>query len=96
MKGRLPVIISKGRRKGLFGFRNRMFGGNGYDLAIVRLSRDYESGQPIALNDIESTEVILHFCDRDSLQLTADTLNRILKSWPIVEEDHGKVNHAAG
>lgn len=78
---RLPIIISKGRRKGLFGFRNRIFGGNGYDLAIVRLSQDYQSGEPFALNDMEGAEVILHFCDRDSLQLTADTINRILRNW---------------
>lgn len=78
---RLPVIIGKGRRKGCFGFRNRIFGGDGYDLAIVRLSRDYQTGQPFDLNDMDGAEVILHFCDRDSLQLTADTINRILRNW---------------
>ena len=46
---RLPIIISKGRRKGLFGFRNRIFGGDGYDLAIVRLSQDYRSGNVVNL-----------------------------------------------
>ena len=78
---RLPVIIGKGRRKGCFGFRSRIFGGKGYNLAIVRLSQDYQSGEPFALNDMEGAEVILHFCDRDSLQLTADTINRILRNW---------------
>ena len=83
---RLPVIIGKGRRKGCFGFRSRIFGGKGYNLAIVRLSRDYQSGDPIALQDMEGAEVILHFCDRQSVQITADTLNRILRNWPEGEE----------
>ena len=80
-RARLPIIIGKGRRKGLFGFSSRIFGGDGYDLAIVRLSRDYQSGEPIDLSDMDGAEVILHFCDRDSLQLTADTINRILRNW---------------
>lgn len=77
----LPVVIGKDRKKGLFGFRNRIFGGGGYDLAVVRLKKAYEHGQPFDLADMEGAEVVLHFCDRESLQLTADTINRILKNW---------------
>lgn len=90
-RSQLPIIIGKHMRKGIFGFRNKMFGGDGYDIAIVRLSKDYNTGEPFALNDMEGPEIILHFCDRDSLQLTADTINRILKDWKEPEgECHGK------
>lgn len=77
----LPIIIGHEYRKGIFGFRNRMLGGSGYDLAIVRLNKEYESGAPFDLADMEGAECILHFCDRASLQLTADVINRVLRNW---------------
>lgn len=76
-----PVIIGHKYRKGIFAFRNLMFGGGGFDLAIVRLKRQYESGEPFDLADMDGAEVILHFCDREALQLTADVINRVLKNW---------------
>jgi hypothetical protein len=81
MRKNLPIIIGHKYRKGIFGFRNRMFGGDGYDLAIVRLKKQYATGQPFDLNDMDGAECILHFCDRESLQLTADVINRVLKGW---------------
>lgn len=87
-RSEFPIIIGKNKRKGIFAFRNRMFGGNGFDLAIVRLSRFYKAGEPFDLNDMEGSEIILHFCDRDSLQLTADIINRALKDWRESKNDH--------
>ena len=74
-----PVVIGKYMRKGIFALRDIRQGG--FNVAIVRLNKDYDSGDNYDLSDMESIETVLHFGDRESVKITVDILNKILKDW---------------
>lgn len=72
-----PIVIGKG--KGIVAMRNIRQGG--MDVAIVRLNKKHHTGSEIDIMDIEGFDVILHFPDRDSYELTLDVLGKALKQW---------------
>ena len=74
-----PVVIGKYMRKGIFALRDVKQGG--FNVAIVKLNKDVDSGGNYDLSDLDSIETILHFGDRESVQITVDILNKILKDW---------------
>ena len=72
-----PITIGKG--KGIVAMRNIRQGG--LDVAIVKLNKKYRTGSEIGIMDIEGFDVILHFPDRESYELTLDVLGKALKQW---------------
>lgn len=74
MKFRKPILIGKGKRKGIVGIPTK----NGYLVNIVTTKRDMESGSPLSLDDISKAEATLIFEDDESLELTIRTLQRLL------------------
>ena len=74
-----PITIGKHLRKGIFALRDVRQGG--FNACIVKLNKDIDSGDNYDLSDMESIETILHFGDRESIQITVDILNKILKDW---------------
>ena len=79
-RSELPVIIGKGMRKGVCAGRSDLMRG-GVDLFIVWLNRDIESGGRFTGQDIDRVNVILHFCDKESVKRTVDVLTEILMKW---------------
>ena len=73
----MPIIIGKHLKKGILAHRDE----KGCDMVVVWLSQEYESGRPFDLGDIRGVNAVMHFCDRSSLQITIDVLNRMLKNW---------------
>jgi hypothetical protein len=53
----------------------------GVDLFIVWLNRDIESGGRFTGQDIDRVNVILHFCDKESVKRTIDVLTNVLLKW---------------
>ena len=47
-------------------------------LIIVRLKKDYPSGEEFDPKDIESAEVELIFCNREAIKTLVDVLQRVL------------------
>lgn len=76
-------MIGKHLKKGILAHRDR----DGCDMAIVWLDKDYESGQPFDLGDVRKVNAVLHFCDKESIKVTIDVLNRMLKGCKEVEKD---------
>lgn len=74
-----PIIIGKGFRKGLIAGPSES--GKGADLFLVRLNKDLRSGSDVRPEDIENCEVVLHFCDRESVKRTIDVLTEVLLKW---------------
>lgn len=77
-RGDLPIMVGHNLRKGLLALRNKT---SGFDLFIVWLKKDYEHGAEYDLSDIEKVDAVLHFCDRESVETTIDTLKSILRMW---------------
>lgn len=74
----LPTIIGHKYRKGVICMRSYIMGG-GYDLYVVTLKREYQTGEKFDLSDIEQIHDALHFCDRSSVEETIKALEWILK-----------------
>ena len=72
-----PIIIGHKFKKGLFAFRKD----GGFNVWIVRLNKQYESGENFDIGDIKSIEAELRFCDRESVQAMVKVLSNILKDW---------------
>ena len=79
-RSELPVVIGKNMRKGICAGRSGIFGG-GVDLYIVWLKKKVESGARFNGEDIDKVNMILHFCDRESVKRTIDVLIDILTKW---------------
>ena len=77
-----PIIIGHKFKKGLFAFRKD----GGFNVWIVRLKKQYESGENFNIGDIKSIEAELRFCDRESVQVTVKVLSDILKDWKYKAE----------
>ena len=72
----LPIIIGHKYRKGIFCIRSNM---GGYDMYIVTLRSDYQTGEKFDMSEIEQIHTVLHFCDRSSVEETIKALEWILK-----------------
>lgn len=72
----LPIIIGHKYRKGIFCIRSNM---GGYDMYIVTLRSEYQTGETFDLSDVEQIHTVLHFCDRSSVEETIKALEWILK-----------------
>ena len=77
-----PIIIGHKFKKGLFAFRKD----GGFNVWIVRLKKQYESGENFNIGDIKSIEAELRFCDRESVQAMVKVLSDILKDWKYKAE----------
>ena len=78
-KGCYPIVIGKNMRKGILAFRDAEH--NCFNVLIVWLKKDYQSGSAYSMKDVDGVNAVLRFCDRESVKLTIDTLNLILKNW---------------
>ena len=72
----LPIIIGHKYRKGIFCIRSNM---GGYDMYIVTLRSDYQTGEKFDMSEIEQIHTVLHFCDRSAVEQTIGALEWILK-----------------
>lgn len=72
-----PIILGPNLRKGICAGDSKLFG-KGADLFIVRLNRDVQTGDMIYVEDLESVEAVLHFCDKNSVKETIDVLTTVL------------------
>ena len=83
----LPVMIGKHLNKGILVSRSPKL--NGFDLIVVWLNKNYETGKQFEMEDIDEVDQVIHFCDRESVEQTADALKWILKQWKVENEDIG-------
>lgn len=77
-KSDLPIIVGANLKKGLMCMRVV----NGYELLIVWLKRDFQTGEKFELADIDKVQTIIHFTDREAVQITIDTLTAMIKAKP--------------
>ena len=75
-KSDLPIIVGANLKKGLMCMRVR----GGYELWIVWLKREFQTGERFELADIDKIQAVIHFTDRDAVQNTIDALTAMLKS----------------
>ena len=76
----LPVIIGKGLQKGICASKSQLMG-DGVDLSIVWLKKPFKSGARITREDIDRVNIVLHFCDKESVARTIDMLTEVLVKW---------------
>lgn len=84
-----PIILGGGNlKKGLMAMRGK--GGNGFDLYIVWLKKEFPHGARFGIEDIEKVQQVIHFTDRKTLERTVWMLTNILKDWKEEsnDEDH--------
>ncbi len=72
-----PVMIRQGLRKGIFAAKVP----HGWDMWIVWLNRECESGETFELKDIDGIDAQLHFGDKESVQRVINVLE-----WMINED----------
>lgn len=77
-KSDLPIILGANLRKGIMCMRVR----GGYDMWIVWLKREFQTGEHFELEDIDKLQTVIHFTDRQAVQNTIDTLSAMIKSKP--------------
>ena len=75
-RSNLPIMIGKRLRKGIFAFRDVKKGG--YNLCVVWLKKEYESGEEYDMADIDKFDAVLHFCDKESIEQTIKVLQWML------------------
>lgn len=76
----LPVIIGKGLQKGICAGPSQLMS-DGFDLFIVWLKRPFKSGARFTGEDIDRVNIVLHFCDKESVKRTIDVLTEVLVKW---------------
>ena len=81
----LPIMLGKNLKKGILLFQDKKMGG--MNMLVVWLNRTVESGSNFDMSDIDKVNVVIHFCDKDTLKLTIDTLTRAWKNWKGGDSD---------
>lgn len=79
MRKKLPVIIGKNMKKGIFAFLDKDRQPN---VCIAWLKKDYKSGDQFDMSDIDKIQTVLHFCDKESVKTTIKILETMLKMMP--------------
>lgn len=64
-----------------------MKGGQGLRLLICRLKKEYEAGETFEYGDVENVEAEIWFCDRETVQVTVNVLEKVLKDWKEYAEE---------
>lgn len=77
-KADLPIIVGSGLKKGLMCMRVK----GGYDMWIVWLKKEFQTGEYFELEDIDKLQAVIHFTDRKAVQNTIDALTAMIKSKP--------------
>ena len=72
-------MLGKKLNKGILEFRNREW--NGFDLYIVWLKKEYATGDAFEVDDIKSVNAVLHFCDKNSVDVMTKMLEQIRDIW---------------
>jgi len=84
-----PIILGHQYRKGVMAVRNYR-GLGGYAVLLCRLKKDYQTGEVFGLEDVKSVETELVFTEREALEITVRTMNKILDEWKEQEEQEGQ------
>lgn len=84
----LPIMLGKNLKKGIMLFQNKKMGG--MDMLVVWLNRTLESGSDFDTSDIDKVNAVIHFCDKDTLKLTIDTLTKVWKNWKDGERNENQ------
>lgn len=77
-KADLPIIVGANMKKGLMCMHVK----GGYDMWIVWLKKEFQTGEHFELEDIDKLQAVIHFTDREAVQNTIDTLTAMIKSKP--------------
>ena len=75
----LPVMLGKNLKKGLLAYRNKQMGG--FDLVVLWLKKQYETGAQYKMEDIDKVDAVLHFCDKESVVGAMAVLDWMLEHW---------------
>lgn len=80
-RGKEPPIILGGGvlRKGIVAWK--IPNQDAWELAIVWLKKEFPHGERFEIDDIEKVQTVLHFCDRESVEIMANALNHIMEDW---------------
>lgn len=77
-KADLPIIVGSNLQKGLMCMRVK----DGYDMWIVWLKKEFQTGEYFELTDIDKLQAVIHFTDREAVQNTIDALSAMIKAKP--------------
>lgn len=78
-RGDLPVMLGSGLHKGYMIVRSKNL--TGFDMYIVWLKREFQTGETFELRDIDKVDSVLHFCDKEAVRQTINGLKKMLKMW---------------
>ena len=80
-RGKEPAIILGGGelRKGIVVWK--IPNQDAWELAIVWLKKEFPHGEMFEIEDIEKVQTVLHFCNRESVEIMANALNHIMEDW---------------
>lgn len=80
---KLPVIVGKNMKKGIFAYRGGIYKnpGKGLNVWIVLLKKKYKTGQEYELKDIKAIDTAIHFCDKESVEIMVNILQKYLNDW---------------
>lgn len=75
-----PIILGGGElRKGIVAWE--IPNQDACELAIVWLKKEFPHGERFEINDIEKVQTVLHFCNREAVEIMANALNHIMEVW---------------
>lgn len=75
----LPIMVGRKLGKGMLAFRDMKMGG--FNLCIVWLKGEHNSGDEYEMSDIRKFDAVIHFCDKESIRETIKVLEWILREW---------------
>lgn len=78
-RGFYPVMLGHHLRKGILTSRDTKMGG--FNLFVVWLKKEYQSGEKYEIADIDAMDTQLHFCDKESVVRVIESLLWILENW---------------
>ena len=82
----LPIVIMKGKRKGIMGWLDK---DRKAIVSIVWLNKDIPHGEEFQFTDIDKLDATLWFCDRESIEQTIRILEKLKKGMPYKAESEG-------
>lgn len=75
----IPTLIGQGLHKGLMYMKSEKM--SGYDLVVVWLNSEHKIRETFEPKEIDKIDCELHFCDKESLRVTIEVLNKMLEEW---------------
>jgi len=75
-----PIILGGGElKKGILVWK--IPERDAWELAIVWLKKEFPHRAKFGIDDIEKVQTVLHFCNREAVEIMANALNHIMEEW---------------